>query len=50
MIYSLLESPTGVHESRRLVIASILLACVALAISEWLEQRGRRNLQSAVEV
>lgn len=50
MIYSLLESPEGVQQSRRLVIASILLACVALAVSEWLEQRGRRNLQSAVEV
>jgi molybdate transport system permease protein len=49
MIYSLLESPAGVQQSRRLVIASIVLACVALMISEWLDQRGRRNLQSAIE-
>ncbi len=50
MIYSLLESPEGVQESHRLVIASIILACAALAFSEWLEQRGRRNIQPTMNV
>jgi molybdate transport system permease protein len=50
MIYSLLESPDGIEQSRRLVIASIMLSCAALAVSEWLEQRGHRNRYSVVEV
>lgn len=49
MIYSLLESPDGVQQSWRLVIASLMIACVALAVSEWLEQHGRQKLPSAAE-
>lgn len=49
MIYSLLESPDGVQQSWRLVIASLLIACVALAVSEWLDQHGRQKLPSAAE-
>jgi molybdate transport system permease protein len=47
MIYSLLETPDGMHASLRLVWFSIGIAAVALALGELLERRGRRRLQGA---
>jgi hypothetical protein len=47
MVYSLLESPDGLARSRRLVIASIVIAAVALAAGEWLEHRGQRRMRGA---
>lgn len=40
-IYSYAQQPGGVGESWRLVVVSVLLAAGALAVSEWLERRGR---------
>ena len=40
-IYSMTQRPGGMVESYRLVCLSILLACGALLISEFLERRGR---------
>jgi molybdate transport system permease protein len=45
MIYSLLESPGGMHNSLRLVFASIALATLALVISERLERVQRNRIQ-----
>jgi molybdate transport system permease protein len=45
MVYSLLETPGGMEQSRRLVVASIVIAAVALAAGEWLERRGQRRLR-----
>jgi hypothetical protein len=47
MIYSLLESPGGLQASARLVIASVLIATVALLASELVERRGRRRIYGA---
>jgi len=42
-IYSFANRPDGSEASWRLVGLSILLACVALAISEYLERRRPRD-------
>jgi molybdate transport system permease protein len=44
-IYRLYELPGDISEARmwRLVIAAVLLACTALAVSEYLERRGARR-------
>jgi len=44
-IYTLQQQPIEAYEQRawRLVIASIVLACAALAVSEYLERRGTRR-------
>ena len=42
-IYSLVQSPGGVDRSTRLLLVSILLACVTLAASEILERRQERH-------
>jgi molybdate transport system permease protein len=47
LIYSLLESPGGLQASARLVIASVLIAAIALLASELLERRGRRRVYGA---
>lgn len=47
MVYSLLESPDGLARSRQLVIASIVIAAVALAAGEWLGCRGQRRLRGS---
>jgi molybdate transport system permease protein len=38
-IYTLVYQPGGIERSWRLVLISIVLACGALAMSEWLERR-----------
>lgn len=38
-IYSLTNQPGGIEQSWRLVILAVVLACGALAVSEWLERR-----------
>ncbi len=43
-IYNQLETPGGMEESRRLVVASIVIAAAALVAGEFLERRGRRRL------
>lgn len=40
-IYSVLESPGGLEQARRVVVVSILIAAAALAIGEYLDRRGR---------
>ena len=42
-IYSLANRPGGIGQSWRLVGLSVLLACGALAVSEWLERRQSRH-------
>lgn len=42
-IYSLTNRPGGAEQCWRLVLVSVLLACVALAASEWLERRQFRR-------
>ena len=42
-IYSLVQSPGGVDRSTRLLVVSILLACVTLAASEILIRRRERH-------
>jgi molybdate transport system permease protein len=42
-IYSQANTPGGMEQSQRLVIAAILIAAVALVLSEWLERRGTRR-------
>jgi molybdate transport system permease protein len=42
-IYSLYANPLEEQRAWRLVLASVLLACVALAVSEYLERRGARR-------
>ncbi|HVX15585.1 MAG TPA: molybdate ABC transporter permease subunit [Pirellulales bacterium] len=42
-IYSLTNRPGGVDRCWRLVLISIVLACVALAASEWFERRQFRR-------
>lgn len=38
-IYSLANQPGGVKQSWRLVMLAVILACGALAVSEWLDRR-----------
>lgn len=38
-IYSLTNRPGGIEQSWRLVVLAVILACGALAVSEWLERR-----------
>jgi molybdate transport system permease protein len=45
-IYSLVQSPGGVERSTRLLVVSILLACVTLAASEILIRRRERHALS----
>lgn len=42
-IYSLTNRPGGLEQCWRLVLISVLLACFALAASEWLERRQYRR-------
>ncbi|HET6883176.1 MAG TPA: ABC transporter permease subunit, partial [Pirellulales bacterium] len=42
-IYSLTNRPGGVERCWRLVLISVLLACLALAASEWFERRQFRR-------
>jgi molybdate transport system permease protein len=46
MIYSLLETPGGMHQSLRLVWFSIAVAAAALLAGEYIDRRGRRRLQT----
>lgn len=46
MVYTLLESPDGMRQSGRLVIASIVIAAAALAVGEWLDRRGQQRLSA----
>jgi molybdate transport system permease protein len=43
-IYTVLEAPGGEQRGLRLVIISIMIAFVAVAVSEWLERRGKTHL------
>jgi molybdate transport system permease protein len=45
-IYTLANTPGGMEETWRLVGLSILLACAALAASEWLERRRPADVRS----
>jgi molybdate transport system permease protein len=38
-IYTLTSQPDGMDQAWRLVVLSILLACAALGVSEWLERK-----------
>lgn len=42
-IFSLVQSPSGVNRSTRLIVISLILAGVMLAVSEALERRGKRR-------
>jgi molybdate transport system permease protein len=42
-VFSLAQRPGGVAASWRLVALSVLLAALALGLSEWLQRRGRRS-------
>jgi len=42
-IYTMARQPGGMDRAWRLVILSVLLACGALVISEWLERRRSRH-------
>ncbi len=42
-IYSLSNRPGGLEQCWRLVALALVLACAALAASEWLEHRGARH-------
>ncbi|MEX0344229.1 MAG: molybdate ABC transporter permease subunit [Rhizobiaceae bacterium] len=42
-VYSLLQSPSGDTEALRLIVASIVIAIVAVVASEWLAHRIRRR-------
>jgi molybdate transport system permease protein len=42
-VYTLTSRPGGIGQCWRLVALSILLACGALAVSEWLERSGARH-------
>ena len=46
-IYSLLESPSDLEQSYRLVFVSIVIAALALAASEYLARFGHRRLRGA---
>jgi molybdate transport system permease protein len=45
MIYSLLESPGGMHNAWRLALASVALSAFALVISDHLDRTQRRRTQ-----
>jgi molybdate transport system permease protein len=47
LIYSMLDSPGGFQNATRLVIASIVIAALALVLGEWLDRMQRRRLQGA---
>jgi molybdate transport system permease protein len=42
-IYSLLNSPGGAEQSNRLVVVAILIAGVALVLSEFIDRRGSKR-------
>jgi molybdate transport system permease protein len=42
-VFSLVQTPGGVSRSGRLVLVSVLLACLTLAVSEILERRRQRR-------
>jgi molybdate transport system permease protein len=44
MIYSLLESPGGMHNAWRLALASVALSALALVISEYLDRTQRQRI------
>jgi molybdate transport system permease protein len=45
-IYTLSNQPNGMEQGWRLVVLSVLLACCALAMSEFLERRETRNVSA----
>ncbi len=45
-IYSLTQRPRGIEQSWRLVVISIILACLALFISEWLERKEEKRVSA----
>ncbi len=45
-IYTLANTPDGMEATWRLVGLSVLLACAALAVSEWLQRRRPRDARS----
>jgi len=47
LIYSQIDAPGGMEQSIRLVVASVIIAAVALLAGEILERYGRRRLQGA---
>lgn len=47
LIYSLLDAPGGIHQSARLVIASIVVAAAALLLGERLDRIQRRRMQGS---
>jgi len=49
-IYSLLDAPGGMQASYRLVIASVVIATIALLTGELLDRYGRRHLHGSGEV
>jgi molybdate transport system permease protein len=42
-VYSFAQRPGGLETGWRLIVLSVLLAAVALILSEWLERRERRH-------
>ncbi len=42
-VFSLVQTPGGISRSGRLVLVSVLLACITLAVSEILERRQQRR-------
>jgi molybdate transport system permease protein len=50
LIYSQLESPGGMEQSVRLVIASIVIAATALLIGELLDRYGRQRLHPSERI
>ena len=43
-IYNLLETPLGAHEATRMIVASIVVAALALIAGGWIERRGRARI------
>ena len=46
-IYSQLDAPGGMDQSLRLVLASVVIAAVALLVGEMIERRGQARLRGA---
>lgn len=46
LIYTLLDAPGGMQASYRLVIASVVIAAVALLVGELLDRYGRHRLET----
>ncbi len=44
-IYTLANTPDGIEATWRLIGLSVLLACAALAVSEWLQRRRPRDVR-----